>query len=103
MTDALDSIGLYVIDCNMSIQSSRQYTSLDDLRSDVINSKASVVFDVDCFIGKSAWRSDSDIVIPEPPPMNNFINEMINIEIGDIASYIMKKKEELNQDETLDG
>lgn len=105
MTDALDSIGLYVIDCNMSIQSTKQYANLDDLRSDVINNNASIVFDVDCFMGKAIWRSDQDFTAVEIPESTvsvaNFIQDIVSIDIGDIASYIMEKKKE--QDETLDS
>jgi hypothetical protein len=97
MTEALDSIGFYVVDCNMSIQSTKHYSNLEDLKSDVINNKASIIFDVDCFMGNNVWRQG---ITPIPEVLNpsSFLNEILSIDIGDIASYIKEK-----QDETFDS
>lgn len=100
MTEALDSIGFYVVDCNMSIQSTEHYSNLEDLKSDVINNKASIVFDVDCFMGNNVWRQG---ITPISDALNptSFLNEILSVDIGDIASYIKEQKKK--QDETFDS
>lgn len=97
MTDALDSIGFYVIDCNMSIQSTKQYTNLEDLKSDVINKNASIFFDVDCFMGNMVWRQD---ITPLPEVLNpsDFLNQVLSVDINDVLDIVKKK-----QDETFDS
>lgn len=97
MTEALDSIGLYVIDCNMLIQSTKHYSNLEDLKSDVLNKQASIILDVDCFMGNAAWRQDAPFM-PEILNPTDFLNEVMSIDIGDIASILKEKK-----NETFDG
>lgn len=102
MTEALDQIGLYVIDCNMSIQSHKQYSNLEDLKYDVINNQASIVLDVDCFIGKSAWRLVEPIpeVLSDIIDPSSFLNEVLSVDIGDVLETLKKNKKE---NETFDS
>lgn len=74
----LDSIGLYVIESDMNIIGSTvPYNSYDELRDHIKDSKAMGFMDLECFIGKSAWRED---------PKELFM-DMAEIEITDISEY----------------
>lgn len=100
MTQALDSIGLYVVDCNMLIQSFKQYSNLEDLKSDAINGNANIILEVDCFIGNCAWREDPLQGIDQ----SQFLNDVLAVDVGSINDIIEVIKESMkNKNETFDS
>jgi hypothetical protein len=86
LTGALDELGLYVIDTNLSMVGKDSYESYDHLRQEIINRKTIGYVDVDCFIGNQAWR------VPEEPEL--FL-DMSEIKVTDIAQYLQERMKEM--------
>lgn len=85
LTGALDDLGLYVIDTNLSMVGQDSYKSYDHLRQEIINRRTIGYVDVDCFIGNEAWR------IKEKPEL--FL-DMSEIKITDVAQYFQDRMKE---------
>lgn len=60
LTNTLDSIGFYVYNYDMIIDSPKQLNDLDELRTASINRQAVVKFNLDAFISNKIWNDFSE-------------------------------------------
>lgn len=60
LTNALDSVGFYVFDYNLVIDSPKSLTDIDELRKAAINKQAVIRFNLDAFISSSVWKAFTD-------------------------------------------
>jgi hypothetical protein len=57
--NTLDSMGFYIFDYELFIDSNSSVTNLDELRKDVINNKTVLKFKTKSFISSSVWKAFS--------------------------------------------
>lgn len=55
LTNVLDSIGFYVFDYDMVINSPKQFTDLDQLRRACVDNQAEIKFRLESFVSTKAW------------------------------------------------
>lgn len=91
LSGLLDEMSLYVINMNIDIVGQKLYESYDSLREEIMNGKASAFVDVECFIGKQAWRNTSNI---EEEIEVSFL-DMSEIKVSDITQYLQNRLKDL--------
>lgn len=63
LTNVLDSIGFYVFDYDMVINSPKQFADLDELRHACINNQAEIKFRLESFISTSVWKAFEETTV----------------------------------------
>lgn len=79
ISSSLEEIGLYAINHD-AILTGERHRSYDDLREKIMNNQTQLRFDIDCFIGPTAWKD-------KEKDLTQFFLDMADINLEDLADY----------------